>query len=109
MKKIQPDYKRIYLDIIAKKVPQNKDKCLLILEKKKLSFFDILKINSLIFPTTDKSKQGYSQKYKSYNEATILEILTYQRKNCLNNSELSHHFNLSRNTVTKWKKMYGDH
>ncbi|HCA09429.1 helix-turn-helix domain-containing protein [Chryseobacterium sp.] len=109
MKMVQPDYKRIYLDIIAKKIPENKEKCLLILEKKSLSFFDILKINSLIFPITDKNKQGFSQKYKSYNEATILEILTYQRKNGLNNTELSHHFKLSRNTVAKWKKMYGDH
>lgn len=49
-----------------------------------------------------------NQKYRSYDKATIIEILNYQKKNSLNNTQLSNHFKLSRNTVTKWKTLFND-
>ncbi|KXH83519.1 hypothetical protein [Chryseobacterium kwangjuense] len=106
MEKRQPDYKRIYSDIIEKRNPENKDKCISILNKQVLSLFDILNINSLIFDTKNKNTLIENQKHKSYNKDTILGILVYQKKYCLNNTQLANHFKLSRNSVAKWKKQY---
>jgi hypothetical protein len=33
-------------------------------------------------------------------------MLDYQKKNKLTNSQLAKHFKLSRNTVTKWKRLF---
>ncbi|PTT21211.1 transposase [Chryseobacterium sp. HMWF028] len=106
MKDLQPDYKQIYFDIITKNNSPNKDKCLLILEKESLTFFDILNVNTLIFGMENKRTLALNQKLRSYDKFTILEILEYQKRCCLNNSELANHFRLSRNTITKWKKQF---
>ncbi|HUH25918.1 MAG TPA: helix-turn-helix domain-containing protein [Flavobacterium sp.] len=47
-----------------------------------------------------------NQKYRSYDKATIIEILNYQKKNGLNNTQLANHFKLSRNTVAKWERLF---
>ena len=62
----------------------------------------VLKINNIIF------FDGFSesQKFKSYDRQTIFEILDYQKKYKLNNSQLARHFKLSRNTITKWKRIF---
>ncbi|MBB4807868.1 hypothetical protein HNP38_003184 [Chryseobacterium defluvii] len=101
-KAASPDYKRIYHDIIIKKYPDKKDKCQLLLEKQDLSALDIIKLNSLIFGKTNRE---FNQRYKSYSRSAIREILKYQAENNLNNTQLAHHFKLSRNTVTKWKRL----
>ena len=59
------------------------------------------KLNEIIF-----GKKTENQKFKSYKRSDILKILDYQKKYKLNNSQLANHFNISRNTVTKWKKMF---
>jgi len=55
---------------------------------------------------SDKEKIRDNQKLKSYDKNTILQILDYQKKHHLNNTELALHFKLSRNTVAKWKKIF---
>lgn len=102
-KEHKPDYKRIFMDIINIKHPEKTTVCSSILNKIELSTLDILELNKLIFDTENIS---VNQKHRSFNEATILQILDYQKKNNLNNSQLAHHFRLSRNTVTKWKKLF---
>ena len=47
------------------------------------------------------------RKFRAYNKLTIMEILEYQKKNNINNTELSRYFKLSRNTIAKWKKCFG--
>lgn len=101
---IAPDYKRIYNDIIIMKYPYKKKKCEFILDKPQLTSLDIIKLNSLIFENTEM--QVFNQRHKSYNLHVIKEILLYQRKNNLNNTQLASHFRLSRNTVAKWKRLY---
>ncbi|WP_312553757.1 helix-turn-helix domain-containing protein [Empedobacter brevis] len=101
----QPDYKQIFLDILEKKYPTKKEKCWPILNQDCLSVLDIIRLNKIIFDT-DKENEEFNQKHRSYNKSTILKILDYQKKYNLNNSQLAHHFNLSRNTVAKWKKMF---
>lgn len=98
-----PNYSRIYSDIINFKYPDRKHDCKTILNKQKLSVFDILELNRKIFGNHNKES---NQKYRSYNKSTILEILSYQKRNRLNNSQLALHFKLSRNTVAKWKKIF---
>lgn len=105
MIKNTPDYKRIYNDIIHLKFPHLKGKYHLELKKKKLSTLDVLDINAKIFGKPGKDTERINQRHRSYNQSDILTILNYQQKNQLNNSELALHFKLSRNTVTKWKKI----
>lgn len=110
MKNIEnPNYKSIYRDIIRKKYPEKEEKCNFILKKtEELTSIEIIKLNELIFETQDKETDVFNQKHKSYDQQTIMEILEFQKKNKYNNVQLSNHFRLSRNTITKWKKLFLD-
>ncbi|RXM65585.1 helix-turn-helix domain-containing protein [Chryseobacterium sp. CH1] len=100
MKNIQaPDYKRIYSDIVKKKLPHKEENCRNILSKDKLEILDVINLNKILFGT-----QSCNQKYKAYDERAIKEILAYQKEHKLNNKELAKVFSLSRNTVARWKK-----
>lgn len=99
MQKQLPNYKLIYEDMINKKFPHMKKICQTILDKNELSYLDVIKLNNIIFG----NKKKFNQRLRSYNKVTILEILKYQKENNLNNTELARHFNLSRNSVSKWK------
>ncbi|WP_312297941.1 helix-turn-helix domain-containing protein [Chryseobacterium sp.] len=95
-----PYYKRIYQDILELKYPDKIDKCAAILGKKEFSAIDLITLNNIIFGNREK-QHG---KHRAYTDSDILEILNYQKKNLLNNTQLAHHFKLSRNSVSKWKK-----
>lgn len=101
-----PNYKQIYSDILEKKYPLKAEMCKPILEKENLSVIDILKLNKKIFGTQNEN-HFFNQKHRSYSKSDAIHILQYQKKHNLNNTELASHFQLSRNTVTKWKKIYG--
>lgn len=103
---MKPNYKNIYTDIILKKFPQKLEDCFSILNKRDLSDLDVIDLNKKIFGISSRDTVRQNQKYRSYNRSTILDILNYQKKNHLNNSQLATHFQLSRNTVAKWKKMF---
>ncbi|SEH32507.1 hypothetical protein [Chryseobacterium culicis] len=96
-----PDYKKIYTDIILRKYPNKMDACKKYLEKHDMSAVDIITLNTMIFGADSKN-----HKHKSYSISDIKEILDYQFKYNLTNIDLARHFNLSRNTVTKWKKAF---
>ncbi|PVV61254.1 transposase [Chryseobacterium sp. HMWF035] len=106
MNKITPDYKRLYIDIITKKYPEKKKDCLFLLCKKELSSLDVIRLNDKLFENYVSDKDKINNSHRSYDKSSIFEILDYQVKNKLNNSELARHFRLSRNTITKWKKFY---
>lgn len=106
MEKNEPDYKKIFTDIILKKGRKPDRKSLQILKKKNLTTLDVLLLNDLIFNTNCRQTDIFNQKHRSYSEEAILKILNYQKTNRLNNVQLANHFKLSRNTVTKWKKIY---
>lgn len=98
----QPNFKKIYHDIINDKFPEKKDSCAKLLNKKKLSALDVITINNILFTQSSET----SQQYRSYKKSDILEILDFQKKFKLNNSEAAKHFKLSRNTVAKWRKIF---
>lgn len=101
-----PNYRQIYKDLIKQKYPDKAEICAVILQKEQLSFLDILELNRLIFNTVSKENLKMNQKYRSYDQDTIIEILSYQKKNELSNVQLANHFKLSRNTVAKWKRIF---
>ncbi|MDH2207096.1 MULTISPECIES: helix-turn-helix domain-containing protein [Empedobacter] len=100
------NYKALYTDIINDLYPDELSLYQDILNKEQLSFFDISKLNRLIFLDKNRNNSKVNQKFKSYQEKDILFILDYQKINKLNNTQLAIHFKLSRNTVAKWKKNY---
>lgn len=104
-----PDYKKIFNDMIQMKYPEKEEECKSILNKKELSSLDILNINKKIFGTEDKETQIFNQSHRSYDKETVLEILKHQKKNRLNNSELARDIKMSRNTITKWKKIFASY
>lgn len=104
MKKyIEPDYRRIFKDILTIKFPEKQALCSPILEKRELTVLDILELNKLIFNT---EKIDINQRHRSFDETAILQILDHQKRHNLNNTQLAQRFKLSRNTVTKWKKLF---
>ena len=101
-----PDYRRIFLDIIEMKYPEKKEICKNILNKKELLTLDVIHLNHMVFGIKDKETFVFNQSHRFYNEKAIAEILEYQKKNNLSNSETARHFKMSRNTITKWKKLF---
>lgn len=103
----KPNYRRIYTDLLTKKHPEKITVCDFILKKEDWCALDVITLNKLIFnDKLDLKTQNVSKKYRSYSEPDIVKILNYQKKNELNNIQLAHHFGLSRNTVTKWRKLF---
>lgn len=97
-----PNYKRIYLDILTKKFPEKIKMCSQIIEKADLSASDVIILNEKIFG----ANSSQNQKLRSYSKSDIFKILDYQKKHHLNNSQLAKHFRISRNSITKWKRMF---
>ena len=92
--------------MIRIKYPDKAAVCSRILNKGEIGFLDIIRLNTLIAGQPDRNRTQENQKLKSYDKRTILQILDYQKRNRLNNTQLARHFKLSRNTVTKWKKLF---
>ena len=99
-----PDYVKIYSDIIDLKYPDRKDEFVSVLSKKQLTFLDVIELNHRLFGCTKSNE--LSQKLRSYNKKAILDILDYQKKQNLTNSQIAMHFKMSRNTISKWRKIY---
>jgi hypothetical protein len=99
-----PDYKRIFKDILALKYPHKMKNCTILLSKECLSITDILQLNKIIFGKETFTRNN--MKFRSYDRSTILEILNYQKHHQLNNTQLAKYYGLSRNTVSKWKRIF---
>jgi len=93
------NYKRIFQDIIDIKFPEKQELHTIVLEREITDFYDVLSLNKLIFGDENKAN-----KHKSYDSSTISKVLNYQKENNLSNVETAKKFNLSRNTVSAWKK-----
>lgn len=101
----RPNYKLIYKDFIEKKHPHKLSVCAPFFKKKIWTDLDVIKLNKILLGASRESISK-NQKYKSYDKKTILEILNYQKKNNLNNIQIANHFNISRNTLAKWKNCF---
>ncbi|SFN43422.1 hypothetical protein SAMN05421594_2795 [Chryseobacterium oleae] len=105
-KQNQPNYKLIYSDIIERKFPHKKAECEKLLEKKILSTMDILELNNRIFGAKNQDSKKMNQKLRSYNKTDIIRILDYQKNHRMNNIQVAEHFGLSKNSMTKWRRMF---
>lgn len=106
VQKLTPNYKLIYSDILNEKFPEKKVLCKTLLAKENLSVLEIIKLNKIIFNDSNKMTNKFNQSQRSYQKSDILKILDYQKKHHLNNTTLSNHFKISRNTIARWKKMF---
>lgn len=106
MEKRSPDYKKIYTDIILRKYPEKYNLCSILLQQEHLSVLDIIKLNSMIFSFEDQETIQFTQKQRSYDKASILKILEYQRINAYSTTQIGKQFKISRNTIAKWKKQF---
>jgi len=102
---MKPNYLAIFSDIIEQKYPEKRSECEMYLKKSELSSQEILMLNQMIFGKLSTEDQKFNQRHKSYSIEDIQEILAYQKIYKLNNTQLANHFKISRNTITKWKKM----
>ncbi|MBB6369117.1 helix-turn-helix domain-containing protein [Chryseobacterium shigense] len=100
----QPYYKKIFTDILTQKFPEKIAECQPILSKNELNVLDVIQLNQQIFGSDEISSDN--QKLRSYDDEAIIKILEYQKKYKLNNTQLSNHYKLSRNTVAKWKNSF---
>lgn len=102
-----PDYRQIYEDILREDFPEKWADAAI---RNKLdtldSSIDVLKFNMLVFEAPGYEMEFNNQRLRSYDEESIVKILTYQKKNGLSNLQLSHHFKISRNTIGKWKSIF---
>lgn len=106
---MSPNYQQIYLDIIAEKYPEKMyDSKINEKVNNLVTILDIISLNDLIFEKRNLNIENHNQKLRSYDKKSILTILDYQKKNNLNNSQLSKHYKLSRNSISKWKKIFSD-
>ncbi|MBL1221919.1 helix-turn-helix domain-containing protein [Chryseobacterium sp. L7] len=101
------DYRLIYTDIIAELFPEKADDPKI---KNRLdnlnTTVDILKMNVLVFGQPEYAVEFKNQRLRSYDEGSVREILSYQNKNKLTNTETANHFKISRNTIAKWKAVF---
>ncbi|GEN69169.1 hypothetical protein [Chryseobacterium rhizosphaerae] len=102
----RPNYKCIYKDIIEKKHPDKWEKCQAILAKDEWKIKDILQLDKILFIGTEDDEIEFNKKHRFYDESSILDILRFQKEKGYNNGELASHFNISRNTITKWKRLF---
>lgn len=101
----KPNYKKIYQDMIQKKIPDKKDVCKSILEKTNLSVLDVLQINRILFGKKSET-EIFNKNHRSYDIETVYSILQDQKENKLNNTQAASKFKISRNTITKWKRIF---
>ena len=105
VQELRPNYKKIYWDLIVRKIPERLNEFENYFVKKQLSVLDIIKLNNKLFSCPDRKTKEFNGRHLSYDKNTIKEILDYQVKYSLNNSQMEREFNISRNTIAKWKKM----
>lgn len=102
----KPDYKRIYTDIVNMKYPEKMTSCTKLLEKEILSNLDVISLNKIIFGANNENDESLNGKYRVYSRNDIYNILKFQKTKVLNNTQVAKHFKMSRNTITKWKRIY---
>lgn len=106
------NYKSLYLDfvehsnLLSKQAKKDLIHRLKQEEKESISFKNLMTMNLIIKNDISQSNDKQIQRLKSYDKDYIQYILEYQNKYKLSNNQVSLEFKLSRNTISKWKKIY---
>ncbi len=102
-----PNYEKIYREIIEEKGPFKKREMYAIFTQKNIKAYDIIKLDLLLSGVPSKEERTFNQQHRAYDEDTIKYILKYQSEYALSNIKTSEIFNVSRNTISKWRKLFG--
>lgn len=76
---MEPNYNRIYRDVITQKYPDKMGECVMLLNKQQLSIMDILELNKKIFGSSVDDNRSINQRLRSYKKTDILKILDFQK------------------------------
>ena len=103
----RPYYHKLYADMIKRKYPEKAKICESYLQRANWTALDVMTVNRLLFGA-QKDKEGIAvdQKHKAYDYESIKQILADQKRNKLSNTKVAIKYQLSRNTVAKWKKCF---
>ncbi|WP_291120187.1 helix-turn-helix domain-containing protein [Empedobacter sp. UBA7248] len=105
--KIAPNYKQIYFDLVVEKFQTKLKFVKKFLEKESFSSLDIIRVNKIIFDTS-YNLDHENQKHRAYEKSDIIYILNYQKKHRLTNSTVAKYFNVSRNSISKWRSIFSN-
>ncbi len=101
----KPDFGKIFREMAEKKnIPKNQQER--IAEQKGWNSLDVIEINEELFAKDNKENIKFNQKHRAYDESSIKELLEYQQKHKLNNTEMMSLFKISRNTIARWKRIF---
>ncbi|MGX5685316.1 helix-turn-helix domain-containing protein [Chryseobacterium cucumeris] len=100
------NYKKIFEDLLKDHPPLKAKDCEIILSKESLTGMDVITLNNIIFGELSSLEvKKFNQRHRYYDKQSIQQILDYQKKHHLNNTQIALKYNLSRNTIAKWKKL----
>ncbi|MCT4666293.1 MAG: hypothetical protein N4A45_13805 [Flavobacteriales bacterium] len=108
------NYKTLYLDFLKDdsiKIPTEQRNQLLNMisrePSEEITYRKMIQLNGMIKKIiSPESNNQRTQRLKSYSEDYIKHILAYQKENNLSNLSVALEFNISRNTISKWKKRF---
>ena len=100
-----PNYKRIYQDLIKQIYPHRwQEFQYFFSQRAQFSSFDVITLNKMLFGSAEDCR---NRKLRVYTQSEIQKIIHLQKFYGLNNSQAAAKFNISRNSISKWNKMYG--
>ena len=106
---LKPNYKKIFWDMIIKKNPGRLSEFEAYFNKPEFSVLDVIKINDKLFgEPADKETKQFNRQHLSYDKDSIIKMLAHQKKFNISNIQMEREFNISRNTISKWKKLFGE-
>jgi DNA-binding transcriptional regulator YiaG len=99
------NYNLLYTEMLAQNFPEKgKTQAAQRFLKTDKKAIEIINFNQFI----SDENQTVNKRHISYDEPSILEILTYQDDNKLNSTQVAKLFNISRITLRKWKKHFNN-
>lgn len=103
----KPDFGKIFQEIAEKKnLPKaEQDR---IAEQKEWGSLEVIKTNEELFVKRNKENLKFNQQHKAYDKSSIRKLLDYQKRNQLNNSEMTRMFKLNRITLGKWQRCFAN-
>jgi Transcriptional regulator containing PAS, AAA-type ATPase, and DNA-binding domains len=105
---MRPNYTKIYQDMLKEKAPDKLKDPEIKRQLKKLNTTEnVLSFNEKVFKQSKESLL-HNQKLKTYDKQTILKLLHYQEKHGFSTSHMSKKYKISRTTLTKWRKTFGE-
>jgi response regulator of citrate/malate metabolism len=103
--KMKPNYSKIYHDLLQAEHPEKlKDTKVKELLKNLNTSDEVIKFNEKLFKQSKESQEN-NQKLRTYDKATMLKILAYQKQHGFSSNYISKQYKISRTTIAKWKKI----